>query len=379
LYFPVKCVHLFNSALNFLNKVCNSTVVLCTATQPLLNEVQRKILLSEDNPSIAECIEMPKRTKIENAVTQAGYSYPDLATFVMAKHNCSTLVIVNTKAAAKALFIELKNAGMPVLHLSTNMCSAHRNAVIAELRKRLDPEVKEPVICVSTQLIEAGIDISFECVVRDIAGLDSIFQAAGRCNRHGEFEEVKDVFIINIARENLSKLPDIKIGAEITQRLLADGNIDIDEYYRLYFYDRRRIMDYQLDRGTIYDFLSMNNCGRNAYQNMGNRQKICLTQAIRSAADAFYVIEPGQTEVIVPYGDSKDLLHKYAIQDNIIEKKRLLNELGQYSVSLYKYQIDILEKRGALSVENGIHILANGFYNAELGIDIAGNHEFLCV
>lgn len=65
---------------------------------------------------------------------------------------------------------------------------------------------KTNVICVSTQLIEAGVDISFECVIRDLAGLDSIYQAAGRCNRHNEFREVKKVYVVNITNENLSRL-----------------------------------------------------------------------------------------------------------------------------------------------------------------------------
>jgi CRISPR-associated endonuclease/helicase Cas3 len=180
---PVKCTHLFNTAMNFINRVCKSTVLLCTATQPPFDCAQRKIAFSE-NPSLTQYIEPPKRYRIENSLTALGYTYSELAEFVLVKHHISTLVIVNTKAAAKSLYNELKKRNSSVLHLSANMCSAHRDNVINELKRRLSG--KERVICVSTQLIEAGVDISFECVVRDIAGLDSVFQAAGRCNRHGE-------------------------------------------------------------------------------------------------------------------------------------------------------------------------------------------------
>jgi len=213
---PVTSVHLFNGAINFLHSVCGSTVLMCTATQPLLDKVSRKLRFS-NNPSLVQCGTLSKRTNIINATKPDGYTYPELATFVKNKHVQSTLVIVNTKAAAKTLYDELKPDNPGILHLSTNMCGAHRDEVLAELRLRLKAGV--PVICVSTQLIEAGVDISLECVIRVIAGLDSIYQAAGRCNRHGEFGEVKNVYVVDIAEENLSKLPDIEEGAKITRWL----------------------------------------------------------------------------------------------------------------------------------------------------------------
>ena len=67
--------------------------------------------------------------------------------------------------------------------LTTYLCPQHRNDVLAQIRQRLDAGL--PLICLSTQLIEAGVDLSFDCVIRDLAGLPSIAQAAGRCNRHG--------------------------------------------------------------------------------------------------------------------------------------------------------------------------------------------------
>jgi len=374
---PVKCVHIFNGAINFLSSVCGTTVLLCTATQPLLDKVKRKLRLSQ-NPSIAECGTLAKRTNIEYAITQAGYSYPELADFVMDKHNTSTLVIVNTKAAAKALYDELKEIKTPVLHLSTNMCAAHRDDVFAQLRYKLD--TKAPVICISTQLIEAGVDISFECVIRAVAGLDSIFQAAGRCNRHGEFGEAKDVFVINIAGENLTKLPDIKIGAEITRRLCDEGRgEDIDAYYHYYFHERRNIMDYPTgDNGTIYDLLSANNQGCNAFRNSGNKKKAPATRAaLRSAADAFFVIDRGRKDVIVPYGEALELVAQYSNSYDLSEKRKLLRLLGKYSVSLYQYQEDILKNANALYMQDELTIVAAGFYDPVRGIDLEGKQEFL--
>src|SRR5699024_4510793 len=99
-----------------------------------------------------------------------------------------------------------------VVHLSTSMCPAHRKEHLDYIKEKLG---KEKIICVSTQLIEAGVDISFDTVIRSLAGLDSIAQAAGRCNQNGESEN-GEVYIIRSKDENLSKLPEIRIGGEVT-------------------------------------------------------------------------------------------------------------------------------------------------------------------
>ena len=376
---PVNCIHLFNSAINFFHSVCNSTILLCTATQPLLDKVNKPIMFSE-NPLIAKCDMAYNRTRIVNSLLPAGYTYSDLAAFVQSKHKTSTLVIVNTRLAAKLLFNELENMGLPVMHLSKSMCSAHSNAVIKEIRQKLAK--REPVICISTQLIEAGVDISFECVIRDIAGLDSIWQAAGRCNRHGEFEETKPVYVVNIASEDLDRLQDIKIGVEIAQRLFREGKLDdINEYYEYYFFKRSSCMDYPVYGGTVYDFLSENQQGCKTYRNTGNTRKLELSSAIRTASKEFYVIAPGQHEVVVPYDKSEEMFQRYLTTDNIKEKSKLLRQLGRYSISLYEFQYNMLEEKGALAPEQkGITFLSKGFYNEKTGIDLEdGRHEFLNV
>ena len=375
---PIKCIHLFNTAMNFLNRVCKSTILLCTATQPPFEAVYKKMAFSK-NPSLTQFIETPKRYHINyDTLTFAGYTYPELAKFVMEKHQNSTLVIVNTKSAAKGLYEELKKNGAPVLHLSTNMCSAHRDEVIAELRRRLDKNTKEPVICVSTQLIEAGVDISFECVIRDIAGLDSIYQAAGRCNRHGEFDGVKNVYVVNVKDENLSKLPDIKKGAEITQQLFDEKDLDINQYYKNYFSVKENEMNYRIDGGSVYDLLTYNKQGCAVFENRGNKSKVELRSAIRSAADEFYIIDKGRLDIIVPYKERDELLKSFNKTDDLKIKQILLRKLGKYSVSLYKHEVDALKGRGALDDQNygGLTVL-RGFYDEEIGIKLDGNHEFI--
>jgi CRISPR-associated endonuclease/helicase Cas3 len=122
----------------------------------------------------------------------------------------SSLVIVNTRLAAQAVFelcrIELEHG--QAIHLSTDMCPAHRKDELAKVRTRLAEGL--PILCVSTQLIEAGVDVDFSVVIRYLAGLDSIAQAAGRCNRNGR-PEPGIVHIVNPRSEDeeLTSLPDI--------------------------------------------------------------------------------------------------------------------------------------------------------------------------
>ncbi|MDD2620953.1 MAG: CRISPR-associated helicase Cas3', partial [Syntrophomonadaceae bacterium] len=193
---PIKCINIFNSAINFLANICNATIVLCTATQPLLSETEMPLKLSENPNMMANMhwkFEQFKRVKLVDERLIGGYSAATLKDFILDKMDKveSVLVILNTKNAAKKVFNELKkaNTDLPkekqslIYHLSTNMCPSHRMKSLEDMRECLG---HQRVICISTQLIEAGVNISFGCVVRSLAGLDNIAQAAGRCNRHGE-------------------------------------------------------------------------------------------------------------------------------------------------------------------------------------------------
>ncbi len=368
---PIKCIHLFNSAMNFINKICKSTILLCTATQPPFGNAIRKLAFSK-NTSLTEYMEPPKRYEIRNELKSGGYTYPELAEFVLSKHKKSSLVILNTRKAVRLLYKELHGRGIPVFHLSNNMCSSHLNDKISEVIERLEND--KPVLCISSQLIEAGVDISFECVIRDLAGLDSIFQAAGRCNRHGKLE-IGNVYVINIRDEDLSRLPDIKKGAAITRRLFDEGKIyDINLYYKYYFHTEQKEMDYNIVGGSVYDLLSCNRQGQGAYLSRKSKQDMkppVIRSAIRSAADEFYVIDKGRKDVIVHYGESAELLEQYNTTENIAEKRRLLKKLGGYSISLYQYQLDALKRNDAIDDRKyeGLTILKNKFYDIDIGLN----------
>ena len=222
---PVNCVHLFCNAMNFLVEHCGSTVVLCTVTQPLLNRVDPskgalKFTKTDDlMPDVKGLFDDLKRVEVLNRRKPGGWTDEEIARLALDEvvQSGSCLVIVNTKKSAQALYRLCREAGgIQHFHLSTSMCPAHRKEILDKIRKLLDDE--SPVLCVSTQLIEAGVDVDFGAVIRYTAGLDSIAQAAGRCNRNGKQKDTDGnpkagrVHVVNPAVENVDRLKDIQCG-----------------------------------------------------------------------------------------------------------------------------------------------------------------------
>jgi len=167
-----------------LTSMLGCTVVMCTATQPAFDHVtlnEHRLEAKEIIPPELKLFDQLKRVQLEWPKRDERIDWPEVAKRMTGQ--TSALCIVNTKKAALDLFAELKNLSQNVFHLSTSMCPAHRMAVLKAVKGKLD--AKHPVFVVSTQLIEAGVDIDFPCVFREMAPLEAIIQAAGRCNREG--------------------------------------------------------------------------------------------------------------------------------------------------------------------------------------------------
>ena len=380
---PTKCTYLFNEAINYLHYCTGCSILLCTATQPPLNRAERPIKLSKPEELIQgtqEAFKKLKRTTIIDKTIPGGYSTEALQTFVLEKYreekNC--LIILNTKKDAAKLYLALKKytdqneqLQVELIHLSTQMCSAHRLDQI----KRIKERKQRNTVCISTQLIEAGVDISFGCVIRAIAGLDSIAQAAGRCNRNREDPNGKNVYIVNIADENISMLPDIKCGADITYRILREGISDLlssaamERYYNEYFEKKKNQMAYPVEKmGNLYDLLSTNGKGVGAFHNQNKTQLPALHQSFQTAGELFSVIEQRTTSVLTPYGEGLTLAEEYRKAD-INNRYKLMRQIGRYSVSLYPYQINELNKGGALSLMgDDLLVIDVNYYDKNLGI-----------
>jgi CRISPR-associated endonuclease/helicase Cas3 len=396
---PLHSIHLFNETISFLSKILNSTILLCTATQPRIGYTERKNLLLSENCNLientAEAFQKLKRTEV---VMEKSKTSEELIEFILEKadENKNCLVIVNTKKQARQLYEGIKKAenASPfiIFHLSTSMCPAHRFNVLNEVKSSMDKNCTK-VICVSTQLIEAGVDISFDCVIRSMAGLDSIIQAAGRCNRNGNSQGItKKTYIIPLD-ENLDKLLAIQYGKDATMRVINEKSDNdflsqeaLDSFYKYYYSVRENkgIMDFPAgDKGSVYEMLSKNR-GVNNYKSIkGEFFPHILSHAFESADKSYSVIENNTQPVVVCWKESEALIDAfikaYAIKDKIF----IIRKLERFSVSLYEYEINKAMEKGALKyLENdefGIKILDKNFYSDEIGATLESDIKQLII
>lgn len=406
---PVNCIHLFCNAINFLVEHCGSTVVMCTATQPLLDRVEpskgalRIAVGSEIMPAVAKLFEDLKRVEVVNSRKPGGWANEEIARLALneADQSDSCLVIVNTKKSAQALFQLCRSAThIPIYHLSTNMCAAHRRAKIEEIRQRLDNS--ERLVCISTQLIEAGVDIDFGSVIRFVAGLDSIAQAAGRCNRNGR-SRLGRVHIVNPSDESVDMLKDISRGKDTTARLLDEyekqpdrfgndllGPDAIGWYFNYYFFERRGDMDYPVSAGTIghddtlLNLLSVNpNATEEFRRSHGAPPDMYLRQSFMAAAKAFKSIDAPTRGVIVPYGEAgKGLISELCAAFAIEKQFGLLRKAQQYTVNVFPHELQRLREAYAVrEVQDGTDVLYLDarYYSDEFGLSLTpnGNMEVL--
>jgi len=379
---PIKCAHLFNEAVNFLQTFGKSTILLCTATQPHLHKTERPVLLF-DKPDIVSIapdeLKIFERVHIEDK-TQSAMDHEQIAALVKTQieQEKSTLVIMNTKGDAREVYEQCRAIECEKAFLTTDLCPAHRLNILDRLRKNLDPKTKRVTLCVSTQLIEAGVDVSFDCVIRAEAGMDSIIQAAGRCNRNKENSTPQSVFVVDVQGERLSRLPEIKDGKSVTARVFREKqgtNLLSDEvinrYYQYYFYDQQKgenigKMDFRTkdDETTIFSLLGNNPLGMIAYQNRNNKNYAGLPSAFRTAADEFSVIDGVQIGVVVPYGDAMKLVDAFLSCYNPKGKMRILKQLQRYTVSVYSNSLDEIKQAASL-VDDTFYLLSPDYYDAE--------------
>lgn len=385
---PIKCTHLFSLAVNFLTKICGASVILCSATQPTFETNEHSLILDERKDMIenyAEDFEVFRRTELVSSfITKYGYDLDEAAFFCAQRfeENGDLLLIVNTKKTALEMYRRMKEKlgdKAYVIHLSTNMCPAHRKEQIDSLKEKLRQDT--PVICVTTQLIEAGVDISFSCVVRALAGLDNAAQAAGRCNRNGEKGRICPVYIINFKNENLGDLKEIKT-AQGNSWEIIDHNKNADllsveiqsRYFEKLFDSNKEILDYPSSKNkngpTLLELLSTN---RKKAEVRDHGSKMFL-QAFKTAGTLFEVIDSHTESMIVPYNDeAESLINRLNGELTPKEASEILRKAQKYSVSVYMGAKRTLEDQGAIYMTNtDIIVLNKRFYNSEYGITAEG-------
>lgn len=352
------------------------TLLLCTATQPVLTDTHRfdprRSLrgLPAPTPIVDDEVALYaalRRTQVRwPADLQAVEPLESVADRVAA-HDV-VLVIVNTRAdAAELLRLLDQRCSEPPLHLSAALCGQHRADVIAQMRDRLAARQAgtdtRPLRVVSTQLVEAGVDIDFPVVFRALAGLDSIAQSAGRCNREGRLADGAMGQVHVFVRDIPKPLTHVRLGAQATRSVRAaaqdSGAQLMPADFQNYFGRYHGSID--TDRHRIIDLLS--------------RDKASFAFQFRTAADRFRLVDDeDQASVIVPYGKAGQQGSDIDLAVRALQNKQsdrwMLRKLQRYTVSVRTRVLRPWQVRGdVLEVLPGLFVLKDDRrYDSRLGL-----------
>jgi CRISPR-associated endonuclease/helicase Cas3 len=330
------------------------TVVLCTATQPAL---QRREDFPEGlegvRPIIADPVPLFTSLRRVQIVRLPGkQAEAELADRIAAEDR--VLAIVNTRAQAAVLFSDVRERAdaATCFHLSTLMCGAHRRKVLAEIREQVTMGACRVI---STQLVEAGVDLDFPVVYRAEAGFDSIAQAAGRCNREGKLAGLGTTYIFEAEKPPPAGfLRDTAQAARELWARQADplSPAAIDDYFRHYYWRSADILDkYQVLSSTTID----RRRGRSRFQ-------------FREVADKYKLIRRNEVPILVPYdAKSEDYLYHLLGGHVPYVSQRLLQP---YLVSVPERTFHSLVGVGVLQLhESGVGLLLRpDAYEADRGL-----------
>lgn len=343
-------------AISQLVKRYGTSAVLCTATQPALGSIFSEFL--PGRPAVELCSQNVYHKEIFQRVVfqrEGKLSQEALAERISGQKQA--LCIVNSRKTAQELYARLDGDG--AFHLSTLMVPTHRKAILREIRARLEAGL--PCRVVSTSLIEAGVDVDFPAVFREEAGLDSILQAAGRCNREGKLpagESVVTIFQSETAPPALFEIP-IAAGRQALNRC---GQPDSAEAIRCYFQELLDLKGPQaLDQKRIFTMMERE------------------FMPFRKVAENFHLINSETRTVYIPLREGKELVQRLRSGEY---SRGLFRALGQYGVSVYPRHFEALDMAGDLEVlENGAAILTNlTLYDYDTGLSLTADEgKFLSI
>lgn len=324
-----------------------SSVVLCTATQPALqNLFSEDIEFKELCPKVAEQFAFFKRAKIQDLGRISGEGLTERL-----GKEYSALCIFNTKKTTQNMYRELVGEG--VYHLSTAMYPVHRKRVLAEIRKRLAD--KKRCIVLSTSLVEAGVDLDFHTVYRQLAGVDSVIQAAGRCNREGERSlDESNTYIFQLQEREF--MPGQRQQMQVTEELLIDGKkLDdletIQKYFEELFYLKRE----SLDKKKILEMFQP------------------MQFEFAHAAKAFKMIENNTVTILIPIEErGKEIAEQFRLG---MVNQALMREASQYCVNIYAQKAEELCGAGIIAaisaeLEDFFVLISEEQYGEDTGLNL---------
>lgn len=339
---PIKLLRPCLAALNELARGYRTSVVLCTATQPALT-MEAGLKAPEALRDVREIIQPGRNLygRLRRVRTVRAELLSD-AQLIEALANVERgLVIVNNRRHARELFEALGKSGLAgACHLSTAMTAAHRQHVLADIRQELKD--RKQVRLISTSLIEAGVDISFDAVWRAWAGLDQIAQAAGRCNREGELGELGGQLTIfqPEEREGRRPPPELRTNGETAKRVLANGLDPLSpEAVAAYF---RELLWTKDDGGKL---ALLDNVKVGEDETLGIMKTIedsapQLNFRFADIAEAFRLIEDAMVPVIIPTS-----AHRIGgASDELIRQLRFAPTIGGLARKLQRHLVQVPRK-----------------------------------
>ncbi len=334
------------AAIAELVRAYNATAVLCTATQPAIDEMlleySKKESVVELCPDVDGMFEKFRRTSFEK---EGRLTTDELVSRLESQQQ--VLCIVNTRKFAQEVYEALPSEGR--FHLSTLMCPVHRKQKLDEIRERL----KSGKTCrvVSTSLIEAGVDVDFPRVFREMAGLDSILQAAGRCNREGKRSAESSIVTVFESENKVNKLIAVnRDAAEETVRDWTQPNTTstIERYFKAY-----------------RDFLR--NDDKSGVMTASEKGISGCGLPFEWIAKEFKLIDQNTFAVYIPIGEGKELVSRLREGER---SRGLYRRAGMYSVSVYQNQFDSLINAGAAEPfgEDAAFLTDCSLYSDEKGL-----------
>jgi len=417
---PTKAVYNFNLMTNFLTHIMNCNILHCTATQPNFDSksaLKYPCIYGDnlDNPESA-IIESVNILEVFDRVEYFSLLGDDLIKTLDAKElsdhikdqlksEKSALVVLNTKNAVLEFYNtliedeDIIKLDCEVIYLTTNQCPKHRLNIIDGMKKRLkalrDFKDDHKLICISTKLVEAGVDIDFDLVYRSVTGLDSVVQCGGRCNREGRKSGKGKLFIFEYEGENLSNLPEFeeqRRAAKTALRVLKSkitcgSKINIEDacdyYFEKFFSNHEfqgshlefiikkfnRNMDVEID--TIINLLTTNpNESENYKTKNGDKPDFILKQSFKTAAQEFNLINEEGVSVVVEYENKQILeeLYKAIYEKKYDVAKRVIRELQPYTIHVRR--IDDIKSYVRIELDGKLFILDKNYYDAKIGLKV---------
>ncbi len=400
---PTEFLYMTNLALNFMKIVMKTTLVLSTATQPTNASISldHKLFygnLDGENEDIIEnknydfsAFERVK-LKIYGDINKM-YGIEDIRDLVLENLDKSNLIILNTKKLVRKLYDLLENnyEVKDLYYLTTNLTASDRLKKIGEIKKRL---LEGDKICVvSTQLIEAGVDVDFDLVIRSLSGMDSVVQAMGRCNREGHRQSAF-TYLINLDKneEKTSMLKGVDERKTACKAALnkSTDNLDIKKLTEEYFeklYANLKGDQYSdvlkllaENKRVAGDFQKLNKVKKDLKEVAGylydEKRQIYfdLFQSFKEAYKEFELIEDNKGTAIVYYEETEEDLNKLmdlAKELNgpdyvkiLRELKKIVKKLSRHTVALNKKDLDSCDN----ILDEKIYILPNIYYNDNFGV-----------